>query len=479
MQAPVYRSVDDGATWTEYGTGLSAFFVVYSLSTADTLLLASDRESIYTSSDGGITWHQSGSRKGILDVVQCGSLLVGATYTEGVIISSNAGTDWTPSNDGLPSSANTFYLCASNTSLHTSVGTRTYRSLDQGTTWSVDTALTNPAAPMSISSMTFFDGSLYAGTNWRGVYISRDNGNSWQQPTANITTGNIVAFATSGPTMVAGGYTIGAKASGLYYSADSGMTWTAADFPHTVRTLTVRNGRFFAGTDMQGIFISDDGRNWKQSNSGLYDNSYVSLLASNKSGIFAIVGTNILFVSRDNGESWKEISFTGSAYGIPVSSMLAYHNLLFLGGNSGIYYSNDYGTTWQRAEDTLKNLYIDALATNGDYLFAGVRNNAVWRCPLSDFGALTEVQDSGPANHHITVAPHPLASVSVLELCSTCELRNASFTLSALSGRTVHTLHNLYGTTVSIERGTIPAGIYVYSLTQDGSMIASGTIAVE
>lgn len=106
-----------------------------------------------------------------------------------------------------------------------------------------------------------------AGTEDKGVWISRDSGATWTAATGNIAKETIytVAVDPNNPQrMVAAGYM-----TGVYISTDGGAKWTQhkAGFPglnfHGLIIEMNGTGRIWAGNVGHGVFYSDnDGRSW-------------------------------------------------------------------------------------------------------------------------------------------------------------------------------------------------------------------------
>ena len=110
------------------------------------------------------------------------------------------------------------------------------------------------------------DGNIYAASPDSGVYLSTNNGNSWQQRNTGLTSLNV---------------------------------WS-------IKALSNHSGIIWAGTQDNGLFKSTDlGGSWIHS--GLSE--WVSELTSNSNGdIFAATGTDGINRSTDSGSSWVRVS---------------------------------------------------------------------------------------------------------------------------------------------------------------------------
>lgn len=136
--------------------------------------------------------------------------------------------------------------------------------------------------------------------------------------------------------------------------------------------------------------------------------------------------------------------------------------------------------SWQAVNEGLGDHYlcISDLAVAGEYLYAGTAAAAVWRRPLVEL-IPTSLAETPVGRTDYSITPHPLALSSVIALGNGYSLRNAVLSLSTVTGRTVRTTTGLYGSSVRIDRAGLAPGVYIFSLSENGSRITAGTIVVE
>ena len=118
----------------------------------------------------------------------------------------------------------------------------------------------------------------------------------------------------------------------------------------------------FAGIYWKGVFRStDDGANWESVCHGIRGHS-VEFVATSPNGhggtnLYAdcLIGGGGLFVSADNGVSWREDTTAGlSQY--EITSLIESGEDLFIStGGAGLFRSRDYGLTWSAVDSGLDN----------------------------------------------------------------------------------------------------------------------------
>jgi photosystem II stability/assembly factor-like uncharacterized protein len=274
---------------------------------------------------------------------------------------------------------------------------------DNGTNW---TFINNGIADINVLSLTAGpNGSggvnIFAGTLFGGVYLSTNNGTSWIPVNNGLTGIGVHALAvdsneegsTTIYTAVGGG--------GVFLSTDNGTSWTAVnngftppDVIYGINGLTIYGNTIYAATGW-GIFHStNNGTNWAAINNGLTDINVRAIAVSCDRGdtnLFAGTGRSGVFVSTNNGRSWAPAN-TGLAskvvYCFAVIDDNQGNTNIFAGisGGGGVYLSTNCGTTWTAVDSGLTTKFppsVFALVICGRYLFAGT-DDGVWRRPIAE-----------------------------------------------------------------------------------------------
>jgi hypothetical protein len=133
----------------------------------------------------------------------------------GIFLSTNNGTSWTKTSNGLTSS-NVYSLAMSGTNILAGTFNGIFLSTNNGTNWnSVNIGLTSAW----VYALSVNGANVFAGTS-KGVVVSTDNGASWTQKNSGLTDTYINALAVSGPNILAG------TDNGVFLSKNSGANWT-------------------------------------------------------------------------------------------------------------------------------------------------------------------------------------------------------------------------------------------------------------
>jgi hypothetical protein len=342
--------------------------------------------------------------------------------------------------------------------------------------------------------------TVIVGTEFDGIFRSRDNGVTWTQansgiptPTATAATYHINAIFVNKNTIVAGAENGG----GIFRSTDSGSTWMPVynglrdRQARSIRAFTNRGSQIIAA-GLGGAFSSDDdGGSWNIMNFGLADNNITSMAtvggtiyAGTNSGqlyrlesatwininfnaltartrINAIsgvggsfwLGTNAdIFRSTNNGTTWE----ARSTPAVEIRSVILSDATLFAASNgSGVFRSTDNGNTWVASRTGMTELTCFAMAANGSTLFAATSGAGVARSTTN--GITWETIRNG----------HPGNQVLALGVFN-------NVVYSGTFGAGIYRSTN-NGTSWRAANGGIPAGVSVQAFAQLGSAIYAGT----
>jgi len=203
----VSRSDDQGENWTEVNNGLISLYT-YSLAHNEMYTFVGSLGGLvfYSANDGEL-WNPipiNETDKSIIELVVMDSMLFAGTDGSGIFRTSDNGAHWESVNNGL-TNLQILSLEVSGTTLY--AGTYWdgfFISTDYGESW-VNSANNLPVAPdNTIYGIAFDDSNIFVGFNSGGVYISQDNGASWQGINSGLGSTSIHSLEVSGPNLVAG-----------------------------------------------------------------------------------------------------------------------------------------------------------------------------------------------------------------------------------------------------------------------------------
>lgn len=269
-----------------------------------------------------------------------------------------------------------------------------FLSTDGGLTWSAaDSGLPNSGAyHVAVEGNTIIAGN----TLTYGAFISTNDGATWSKNDSGLVTvpnvaapGNyqaVASLAGYGPTIFAGIWY-----NGAYRTADPANIWTAANngmSGATVFSYAFIGSYIFAGTNA-GIFLStDNGTHWTPANNGLTINNrepgkipHFESLATNGRDIYAGAAGGELFVSKDYGKNWTDISTRLQADAASGVYIGVKDSCLIAGTDKGVFATMDDGATWTDITDNIPNPAVSALFVIHHFIFVS-SGDVVWRTPL-------------------------------------------------------------------------------------------------
>ncbi len=395
----VYRSTDDGISWSLFAVGLINKDI-NSLFVSDTTIFAATNKGLYRSTDNGNTWdnRQNGLVNLAINSFAKSETTIFAATNKGLYRSTDNGNMWQ-----VTGFADQYIGNCATSGMNLYVGTKDglYRSTDNGETWNMgDTVMVKNIYFVAVSGT-----NIYVST-FNGVFRSNDKGDSWFKVESMpfivhwlyVSGSNVYAWdydrtlyryeETNSTLTKITVNNLGVRAlivkdtilfagteEGVYRSTDNGISWYGLDSKETieyVRSLLVHSGTVFAGTD-NGIYRStNNGDMWIDANVGLTDTKIRSFLAH---GNIIFAGTDKgIYRSTNNGDTWSAIGMKDHE----IASLVLSGNIIFAGTSArGIYRSYDNGDTWNFAGLSGHNVY--SLVANTEMLFAGTWGRGVYR----------------------------------------------------------------------------------------------------
>jgi photosystem II stability/assembly factor-like uncharacterized protein len=377
----VYFSNNNGNTWSKRNNGLTSL-EIWNLFTVGTDLYATTGNGIFFSSDNGLNWTkiQAGlfSNTKFNAWAQMGDTVYGGSNGSGLYMTDNKGLSWSKVGSTLPSQTAfyVFALAANGNTLYAGSNNGIYVSNDRGVNWVP--ASTSYTTPPYVNKLAIHSNSLYAGISNAGVYVSGNNAVSFSAVNngyPNYPGGEeymaVVDFLTTGSTLLA------ASHYGVYRTTDNGGNWSdgSQGILATQVEDVLNNGVVtISTTDYSGVFISsNNGQSWSRSVNGLPSNRMTNLAALGTE-VYASVLFDKVYKSTNNGASW-----TWASNGLPstVQSIEADSGRVIAIGEdistdyTQLFQTTDHGANWEEIPASHINGGISAIAVRGKYIYTG------------------------------------------------------------------------------------------------------------
>jgi photosystem II stability/assembly factor-like uncharacterized protein len=384
LDAQLYTSADAGKSWELlYNFNKPKLFVDHIIvdpRDSKILYVAAHRHKeaggFFKSTDGGRKWRESPELKNeaLHSLTQADSnpsVLIAGTFN-GIFRSDNSGDSWTQlptyTTPGLvhveslaidPRTTNTIYA-----------GTwyLPYKSTDGGQNWkSIKNGIIDDSDIFAID-IDPRDPNHVIASACSGIYETGNAGDSWTKvqgiPSQSRRTRAIVQHPSIAG-LVFAGTTEGFWRSERGGKADSWMVTTSRQLE--VNSIAIHPSRpqtIYIGTNNYGVMVStDSGKNFVPTNGG-YSGRFANVIVADRetpgriyaATINTTTGGGFLFVSTDNGETWRPSMRSMPPRLITYSILQDARdaNLIYLGTNLGVYRSLDRGASWAPAAMPIK-----------------------------------------------------------------------------------------------------------------------------
>ena len=415
----LYRSVDDGDTWTQISNDRSGAYGIAVSSGSPNLVVSVGNSSLslLRSDDGGATVGRSaalpvGSSGGTVAFSSDGQVLYYGSYGPRFFRSTDIGQSWTEFNNGFPSDpeqprsiiqivvdpgdANHVFVELLNAGY--------YSSTDGGAHWAkLDSAPCSNCYSIDVKNKK----ELLIGSE-SGVHRSADGGLSWTKTLDGFGFRVLYDPAVAGRAFAITG-------DGFFISNDDGGNWTRQSttppgFLYEFAADAGQPGHLMLATTRGMMRSVDAGLTWQRTQTGVYGGYFLGLKAlANGAGQFALLGSSPAgpFVGSVSDVNWPSVAGTGAS-GVPGTNSLSYQSflepvsadgkLLLLGTAGHLYKSVNAGSTWTQpstefSADELvaaflnpQNLSLGYAATASRGVLKTTNGGATWLAASSGLG---------------------------------------------------------------------------------------------
>jgi photosystem II stability/assembly factor-like uncharacterized protein len=324
-------------------------------------------------------------------------------------------------------------------------------STDSGSTWfASNNGLPPYSYNMFVTSLASEDTTVYAGVLLGGVYQSTDFGKQWTQRSAGLISGDVWSVFAHGNLLFAG-----TPSQGAFRSTDGGISWDSVDsgLPSNASIGQI----FFFGTK---TFTTVESDFCESNDSGAYWSTILSPRFPDYINTFLAVGSTIyagnvgLNKSTDTGASWTPLPYEPTL-GNGIFSIANFDSELFVGTRDGnVLVSIDSGMNWSNVSSGLPDTTINSLVTAGGYLFAGTPIG-IWRRSLSDI-IPSGVSENAPMNSSSSLSAFPNPATGMLQIMSE---QSGTLHLFDLMGRGRMSV-DMEGNSSTLDVSHLEAGMY-------------------
>ena len=248
------------------------------------------------------------------------------TFKGLIYFSFDNGATWEDKSNGLPGDINLTDLAVAGELLVASSKQHGIFIYDfQKNSW--NNTLAKPATTKNIDVLNIHQGKIYIGTQEEGIFITSDNGKSWQMNNNGLQNLTIRRI-----TIIDNKIFVGTNA-GLYSFNEQENKWDF-EFGYSmlqVNGITDFDGEIYIGTN-QGVYKSSKQfRNWKQT----MTNISLHNISSDNQHVYALA-YNELFSSADKGDTWRSVQ-AGLPKGLYTFQLRQKGDNIFIGQWDGVY----------------------------------------------------------------------------------------------------------------------------------------------
>ena len=264
-----------------------------------------------------------------------------------------------------------------------------YKSIDSGDNWKeifhTTSGYDNAIVDMAIDPV---NNRVFVAGELNKVWVSKDYGKTWTRYITNVSNINLLGVDPNdktGQTLFAGG-----TSDGIYRSVDGGVTWEKKRERGVHLGIEFNNNNIYV-IMLQGILKSEDGGDsWQYKNTNLPIDEYYHWISISgrasigKDYLLLAVNSDKLYYTYNGGEYWTEDPKLESYFNkqfpnIIIGNMLVYFERIYLATSKGVFHMSENHDITPYNEG-LTTSYVDVLAVNDSYLFAGTWDG-IWRRP--------------------------------------------------------------------------------------------------
>ncbi len=340
----ILKTSDDGKTWKVMSDGIvigdwiNRVYLLAINPENPQELYASTPEHLYKTTNGGVLWKKVN--------------VIAADF---------------PKKDSYYASELTYNTVNSNIMILTMLSSedrKILRSQDGGQTWTIP-----PSLNTGVTDLKYIRSGVLYGLTSNTLYKSNDNGNTWSSIPLPATKKGTAFFEVNETNPQEIYVAPASEKDGVFKTMDEGKTWkkifqdTSSElhpYPYSILLNQSNPNELYLGGYNTPIHYSNDaGKTWVLSQNGLKNFAVYTIATDPKDTKTIYAGTNAGLWMTRNGEHWESVKlFEKSQVNKIVIDQQHPENIFIALDVTGqqlpseIYYSSDYGKTWEPAHFT-------------------------------------------------------------------------------------------------------------------------------
>jgi ligand-binding sensor domain-containing protein len=249
-----------------------------------------------------------------------------------VYFSYDNGNNWVNSSNGLPEKVRIGLDGITTTSNFLGVATKengVYNYNFATKTWE-NIPTDKQIIEANIGAISFIDSCIYIGTQFKGVFYTKDNGKNWANLNTGLTNLTIRRFCEFDKILYV------CTNDGFYSLSKPSNNWHLEFGQNSLQTngATVFKGRFYLATN-KGVFTQLSDKSWVNSSPQLSMHN----ISADKDQLNAMTYNELLLFSSD-GQIWQKQQ-NGLPKDLYTFNVINYNNTVFAGQWDGIYRKNN------------------------------------------------------------------------------------------------------------------------------------------
>lgn len=347
-------------------------------------------------------------------------------------------------------------------------GGNIYKSTNGGQSWIKINSNMNVGF---IWSLNIHNGFIFAATE-KGVF--KYDGSSWML--TSLSNVDVHALASNGNSIYAGTWGLG-----VFVSTDNGTTWNEMNngfgYNLVINALTIHSNKLYAASYGGGIFKYENST-WTKLNVG-YD--FVWTIASNSNGLYAGTYGDGLYRSLDYGNTWSKVNGLNALFIYSIAVNLS-DKIYIASWTSGVFESTDNGTTWNSIGMGGYGVSSLVVPKNNDNIYVGTKEGKIYLSKRVAGVTSLESEEIPTKFELYQNYPNPFNPVTTIKFAVP---QSGKYTLKVydILGQEVATLFdgemNPGIQKITFNGSNLSSGIYIYRLIGNNVNISKKMILVK